>query len=1115
MIFPHLRPGKRTGALSHGKSGVAIALDQPGQTKVRGRVMRSMLWLCLLLACLGGSWFAFQVFLVPQPRSFTPDWHGARWMQASDIPTGHESPVAYFRYVTTLNSMPDRAFLTVAASQVFRLYVNGVYVGSNNMDSLTGHTPQTYMFDIDSALESGTNVIGLRVAHVDRGVPQARAALGLVWGQQTRYHVSGPAWQATAQATLAHPRFEVKNYDWSMPKFQASQWGAAQGVASPPAAGPLMVNPQVYERPLPDQWLSAGAGHESYFVRHVEMSAGFNNALLRIIAIGEADIFINGQQYMRWNGQANTPQMNVVNYLTTNGQPAPYRKGLMLGVYDITPFLHEGRNTIAVHIVSPGDTTAKLGLEALRGAMSLDMLVGDQATNPLANVAAWRVSQQRVADWVNASAETAKWDVPRQVGRPGATSSLYVPDSATPRNVQMLPPLSVLSVVSTTCVLMIAGWFAFGLLALRRYYATRRQALEAASLAFLPALALEALLVTLARQTQLPQPFPYTWQWGLLLVSVTVLSGALLWWQARKRQSLESVAMEPMAKTQRLDQVHTHKDERLPWKLRAWNWLKQNWALIPLVLLTIPMVWYDIGYEPYWQDELSSYYAARYIMEHGYPAFPSGFVYPKAELFSLNLAIVMSLFGTDSYLVTRSISAICFTLSIPLLYLVGSKLFNRKVGWLAAAMLLCTPFTMTWARQARMYEQAQFMVIVVLFVFYWALQNRNRALPVYLAVLSMLLAYFSHEELFIILPAVTVCVLLGSREGPYRLPGILRKKHWWIAALVGAAVITTQLSAVLITHPPEFGTDQSLRPQIQLTFNNVPYYLSILFTQRPMKDSPTVWTPATVLMAVNSFLALAGCLIAFWRKDRRARYCALFLLLSSAMLCFVFTMQADRYYYPLFPVLFLMAAYALWKILQLFWGFAHPHLAWLRYAKLPLSTPGEQRLAHLTRALMIATVTLVCASVLLLPILPLSNYNLFISRVTGQSFRRHYADYDNVAQYMKKHMREDDIVIAVSPAVITLYYVGKVDHFFSLDRALFLFEENNRLVETTSGSHPLLNQNEFDMIMAKHDRIWLVTDTGGYQGSAKKNGRFTFPPPSFRLAYEGYGAAVYFQGVDQ
>lgn len=1070
------------------------------------QVPHYLMWICLLIACIGTSWFAVQIMLVPQPKGFMPDWHDARWVQAPDS----TSLVAYFRYEARFEVMPDSAFVTVTASQVFRLYVNGVYVGSNRMDFVSGGVPQTYMFDVSSALHGKVNVVGLRVTNVDKGIPRARATLAAMWGNQMRYYGTGNGWKATGLATLVYPRMGKTVYSWSKPNFDVNQWPIAQLVDPSPSSPVLMVNPLVYERPLPTHWLSAGPGPESYFVRQFTVPAGFDDAFLRIVATGEADIFINNHLYMKWNGQVNVPQGNVVNYLTTkpnNGQSAPYRNGLLLGVYDILPYLHAGTNTIAVHVLAPGTATAKVGLETLRSAMSMDMLLGKAGSysNPIASDANWHASMKADAGWIQASSAALNWPPPSPVGRPGASHAYYLPDSNTSRNVQVIPPLLLLRIIACCCIAVLVLWLLLAQV-LRRYYPSLWNARKAASLVFLPALACEAVLIVLAREPLMSQPFPYTWQWGLVLTAIVGLSGLTLWYHAKQQTYDQDNGWYLYRKGH-----ENRRQSREVWYLKLKAWLKDNWGLVAIMLVAMPMVCYGLGYEPYWQDELVSYYAARNIIAHGYPAFPSGFVYPKGELYSYLLALVMSIFGTTSKIVPRTISVFWYLLSLPLFYLVANKLFNRRISWLATAMLAFSPYAMIWAFQTRMYEQAQLMVIVVLYLFFRALQRRDQPRPVYLAALSLVVAYFSHEEVFIILPAIVICVLVGSAEGPYGIPAVLRKKHWWIAGAITAMVIGIQLSLVFLTHPPTLGTDQSQRPQIQLTTDNLPYYFGLLFIPKPIKDSPVPWVRVQPLLVINSLLALLGCVLAFCQKDYRVRYCALFLLISSCTLIFLFTMQADRYYYPLLPIYYLTGSYAFWKVLDAVWRFARPLLmlpprgykvGGLRGKLLPMNVAVK------------VTMGLLCTAVLLVPILPVSNFNLFASRIIGAAYHRHYADYDDPANYINRHMRPGDVVITIAPAVTVLYYVGHVEHFFSIDRALFLIERDGRMMETATGAHPLLNQQDFETVLAMHSRIWLVTDNGGYQGGVTRNGRFIFPPPDFRLVYEGYGSGVYFRSAD-
>src|SRR5712691_10407203 len=107
------------------------------------RPRNTAMWFCLVLACLGASWYSSQIFLVPQPARFAAPLQNAQVVQAKD----GNGPVAYFRYTTDLNTLPDAAFVTVAAGQVFRLYVNGTFIDTNALDVVQGGGAKAYIYD--------------------------------------------------------------------------------------------------------------------------------------------------------------------------------------------------------------------------------------------------------------------------------------------------------------------------------------------------------------------------------------------------------------------------------------------------------------------------------------------------------------------------------------------------------------------------------------------------------------------------------------------------------------------------------------------------------------------------------------------------------------------------------------------------------------------------------------------------------------------------------------------------------------------------------------------------------------------------------------------------------
>ncbi len=1098
--------------------GQPVSLREPPQ----GRKMfwpkqhvHWLAWICLFLACLAASWFSYQYFLVPQSKSFVPDWQGAQWVQAED----GNAPVAYFRYSTSLNVQPDSAFVTLAASQVFSLYVNGNFIGTNQVDFTGGDSPRAYMYDVTSVLHIGVNVIALRVANVDRQTPAMRVSFGITQGKIVYYHGTGDGWQATAQSASAYPRYAAKMNPWALTNFDASSWPPVQKVANLPTSPMLRVNPLVYEQPIATSWMSAGNSHQAFFVRQVSLPFGVTGAWLRLVATGTAHVFINGNLFMIWNAQPPIPQQNLAAYLSEDQTVVQYRTGLGLGVYDISSYLHPGVNTIAVYVTSPGVSAAQVGLGNLSAAMSLDMLVSDfQGHNGwITSNAGWHASSQPVDGWTEGSPAALSWSSPTTVGRPGASRTFYLLDNSTPRNTQLIPLLPIFEVVLFSIAAVIGLWLLMSLFFKRRY----GNALETISLAYLPAIACELALIVLSREPQMPRPFPYTWFWGLVLIVLVAVGYLVLWLNAGSssvpltrflgsgRRNRSENTLPAIVAGKRPPLIgHSGKimsaRQVAEWQGRIPGWLRMHWALIPLVLLAVPLICYNLPYEPYWQDELTSYFAAKGILAHGLPLLPSGFLYPKGELYSYMLALSILIFG-DQGGALRIISVAEYLVSLPLLYAIGCYFFDRRIALLATAMLAFSPYALIWGRQVRMYEQAQLLTLLVVYLFYKAWQERQRVRLVYLSIACLIAMYLSHEETFIVLPAIVLCVLMISRDPAHRLPAVLYQKHWWFAAVIASSIIGLQLLIVHFSHPPILGTDHSQRPLIQLTTTGIPYYIKLMFF-------PIYINNMAPWITLNSVLAVAGCIWALRSTNMRARYCAVFLLVSFLTLVLVFTLNSDRYIYPLLPVYYLVGSYALLMGLRALWRFAQGRLV-SRQSQQPIritAATSENHLARPLRTMAVFTASLICASVLIMPMLPLSGYNLFISEQTGLSFHRHYPDYDAVGQYMQQHWHRGDIVIAVSPAISVLYYVGHVDYFLSLNRALYLFEQDGRITDTPTGSiQALLNQNDLESVLATNARIWIISDNGRYQGEAVK--RFTIPP-DFHIVYEGFGSSIYSRG---
>ncbi len=1084
--------------------------------------------ICLLLACIGTSWFAYQYFFVSQAKSFEPDWKNSQWIQATD----GIAPVAYFRSVKQIEAIPDGAFLTVAANQTFRVYVNETFIGSNEGDFFQGDASRPYIFDIASALQRGSNVIVIRVVNLNQHTPAVRAALHLVIGAFSQDYGTDNSWRATTQSHDVFPGYVTNLQSWGDTRFDATAWPLARAVRNAPALSTLTVDPRLYEQPVPRLWLSAGAGSQAYFVRQIVLSTPVSNVWLRFAATSPANIFVNGHLFVNWTGKP--PAKNVVGSLDYLEPGMHIRRSFIVGIYDMAPYLHRGTNTLAMYVSSPNTNGL---LDRLSASVAVDMLISTTSGHDTWDEAMgnWRASANFVAQWQQASAATQRWQSATPIARPLLAQQSYLPDSGAIlqrsdalQNAEVISLTALGKTILFSIVMVIGLWLAMTLLLGKRYYGTTRNALMVMSVAYIPAIACEMLLMILAREPMIPHPFPYNTVDGSVLIALVVVAYLLLWLQGivwakamlKHRRPFSAYAQDMLFAKGRMIFSSSEISCRLTrgfkyivpsiyvgsdtGRARRWlsslckrilAYLRVHWTMLPLLCIATWLIFSTLGYEPYWQDELVSYYVAKNSIAHGFPMMPSGFVYPKAELFEYMLGLFMLVFG-DQGITPRLLSALEFIVSIPLLYSIGCYFFGRRVSWLATAMLAVSPFALVWGAQLRMYEQAQVCVLVVVYIFYKAARYpRNTCLP-YIAIFCLIITYLSHEETFIILPGLVLCVFIISKEHGRPLPAVFYQKHWWLAALLGASALGIQLLNVRFSHPPVLGTDQSMRPDVQLNENGVPFYLTLLFNPK----STNTWLP------LNSVLAALGCFWALRSKNSRLRYCALLVVSSLAVLAFVFTLEADRYFYPLLPVYYLIGAYVIQKTLRCVWRFACTHIA----SGLQAQKRSALRVLFQPIKLMaLVTACMVYTSVLIAPMLPLSNYNVGVSQLLGLPYHRHFADYDLAGQYVRQHWRSGDIMISISPDIEMYYYIGRSDYYFSIDRALFLIEHHGHIVNTSTAAIAILSQADFQSVLEQHARIWLVSDHSQYESVMLK--RFAFPT-DFHIVYEGARDVVYLRG---
>ncbi len=125
----------------------------------------------------------------------------------------------------------------------------------------------------------------------------------------------------------------------------------------------------------------------------------------------------------------------------------------------------------------------------------------------------------------------------------------------------------------------------------------------------------------------------------------------------------------------------------------------------------------NLGKLGLWGDEGFTAISAAAILEHGYPLLPSGGIYPRALLFSYIEAFSAKIFGLNEFAL-RFPNTIFGLAGIWMTYLLGQRLYGKRVGYVAAVLMAFSIWEITFSRYARMYVFFQFFYLLSIYFFY-------------------------------------------------------------------------------------------------------------------------------------------------------------------------------------------------------------------------------------------------------------------------------------------------------------------------------------------------------------------------------------------------------------
>ena len=337
-------------------------------------------------------------------------------------------------------------------------------------------------------------------------------------------------------------------------------------------------------------------------------------------------------------------------------------------------------------------------------------------------------------------------------------------------------------------------------------------------------------------------------------------------------------------------------------------------VLLVLMSVALALRWRYVRDISLFVDEFVTAWAARAVLAHGLPIFPSGDFYPHGLTFTYLEAPFVS--GAFDEHLARVPAVFISLLMLPAVYWVGRQMLSETASLVAVAALAVDPEAIIWGARARMYGLLQLLVLLAICFFYRGLATdrpRDRVISMTLLAAAIL----THAEAIFLLPILGLAALV---YWPWR-----RLLRWSVILPfgIGAAGALVYYLLAKFGQPGHLETLQDSRPYLAMGIET-------------LLTGPRLFAPVFLRLYRLPFtlLALAGLVyLVPPRWDRRAplTYLYVILLAFSALLILLAgaTWQNERYFFMMLPLLFLIAGEVLYRFVVAALPRARPAGRWL------------------------------------------------------------------------------------------------------------------------------------------------------------------------------------------
>ncbi len=293
-------------------------------------------------------------------------------------------------------------------------------------------------------------------------------------------------------------------------------------------------------------------------------------------------------------------------------------------------------------------------------------------------------------------------------------------------------------------------------------------------------------------------------------------------------------------------------------------------------------------------------------------------------------------------LIGRLLSAIFDTLSIALIFLLGRRVYNEKVGLLAAALATLTVQQIQLSHFYAFDTVTVTLIVAALYFGVRVVQDGEWSDSLWLGAMVALAVASKFSALPLVLVIVVahalrpIFSLNGTRARPAYALGAVANPPLHVTPIIADEINRALLGMMLgligalllyaVVSPFTFLDFQNFWASISSESEMVRGIADLPYTRQYRNTGLSYWLDNFVFWATGPALgisALGGLALVFVRVARRSASAAEFVLLTWMILYGAITLSFQvkflRYLLPITPLLTVMAAYALWRVASSNW----------------------------------------------------------------------------------------------------------------------------------------------------------------------------------------------------